>query len=81
MPIKKPANFGGTYLWYNMFTAIIVLACHAKGTFIYINAGRPVGNLYTYWHSVMCQKGASGEWLAHAPRTIDPFKNCTITEL
>ena len=35
--------------------------------------GRPgsVGDSYTYRHSVMCQKVASGEWLAHSPRSIE----------
>ena len=65
MPIKKPADFGYTYFCYMKFTAINVLASvDARGIFTYVNAGRPgsVGNSYTYWHSVMCQKVASGEW-------------------
>ena len=55
-------------------SAIIVLACvDGRGIFTYINAGRPgsVSNSYTYRHSVMCQEVASGEWLAHLPRTIE----------
>ena len=74
MPIKKPADFGDTYFCYKKFTAIIVLGCvDVRGIFTYVNAGRPgsVGDLYTYRHSVMCQKVASGEWLAHSPRTIE----------
>ena len=74
MPIKKPADFGVTYICYMKFTAIIVLACgDARSIFTYVNAGRPgsVGDSYTYRHSVMCQKVASGEWLAHSPRTIE----------
>ena len=74
MSIKKPVDFGDTYFCYKKFTAIIVLACvDARGIFTYVNAGRPgsVGDSYTYRHSVMSQKVASGEWLAHSPRTIE----------
>ena len=72
MPMKKPSEFGGTYCCYKKFTAIIVLACVDAGVFTYVNAGRPgsVGDSYTYRHSIMFQKIASGEWLAHSPRTI-----------
>ena len=44
----------------------------ARGNFAYVNAGRPgsVGDSYTYRHSIMFQMIASGEWLAHSPRTI-----------
>ena len=73
MPMKKPSEFGDTYFCYKKFTAIIVLACvDARGIFTYVNAGRPgsVGDSYTYRHSIMIRKIASGEWLAHSPRTI-----------
>ena len=45
----------------------------ARGIFTYVNAGRPgsVDDSYTHQHSVMCQKVASDEWLAHLPRTIE----------
>ena len=68
--MKRP-----TYFCYKKFTPIIVLALvDARGIFTYVNAGRPAGSvddLYRYWHSVMCQNVASGEWLAHSPRTIE----------
>ena len=73
MAMKKPSDFGDTYFCYKKFIAIIVLACvDARGIFTYVNAGRPgsVGDSYTYRHSLLFQKIASGEWLAHSPRTI-----------
>ena len=40
--------------------------------FTYVNNGRPssVGDSYTCRHSILFQKIAKGEWLAHSPRTI-----------
>ena len=73
MAMKKPSDFGDTYFCYKKFIAIIVLACvDARGIFTYVNAGRPgsVGDSYTYRHSLLFQKIASGEWLGHSPRTI-----------
>ena len=73
MPMKKPSEFGDTYFCYKKFIAIIVLGCvDARGIFTYVNAGRPgsVGDSYTYRHSIMSQKIASGEWLAHSPKSI-----------
>ena len=73
MPMKKPSEFGDTYFCYKKFIAIIVLACvDARGIFTYVNAGRPgsVGDSYAYRNSIMHQKIASGEWLAHPTRSI-----------
>ena len=62
-----------TYFCYKKFIALIVLACvDARGVFVYVNADRPgsIGDSYTYRHSLLFQKIASDEWLAHSPRTI-----------
>ena len=73
MAMKKPSDFGDTYFCYKKFIAMIVLACvDVRGIFTYVNAGRlgSLGDSYTYRHSLLFQKIASGEWLAHSPRTI-----------
>ena len=73
MPMRKPTEFGDTYFCYKKFIAILVLGCvDTRGIFTYVNAGRPgsVGDSYTYRHSLMYQKIANGEWLAHSPRRI-----------
>jgi len=61
---EKAYRFEDTYFCYKKFVVITLLACvDARGIFTYVNA-------YTYRHSLLFQKIASGKWLAHSPRII-----------
>ena len=69
---EKPSEFGVILLLQEVYSHYSISLRGCQRNFTYVNAGRPgsVGDLYNYRHSIMFQKNASGEWLAHSSRTI-----------